>query len=125
MFCFVSWKFFYVTCTILFTHSLQNADFMNVKIINVLLFEKEKFLFESMFEMARECTLTEKNLACSMITVSENATPLTLLRYWILSAIVRNKSTRIYIPKTIVICNTSMISVKVKVLLKEMFSSWY
>ena len=45
--------------------------------------------------------------------------------WWILSAIVRSKSTRIFIPKTIVICNTSMISANVRVLLKEMSSSCY
>ena len=34
-----------------------------------------------MFETARECTLTKKrNLACRMITISENATPKTLLQ---------------------------------------------
>ena len=33
-----------------------------------------------MFETARECTLTKKNLACDMITVSENVTPMTLLQ---------------------------------------------
>ena len=55
-----------------------------------------------------------------MIMISENATPFTLLRWWILSAIVRSKSNRIFIPKTIVICNTIMISVNVRVLLKEM-----
>ena len=55
-----------------------------------------------------------------MITISENAAPLTLLRWWILGAIVRSKSTRIFIPKTLVICDTSMICVNVRVFLKEM-----
>ena len=31
-----------------------------------------------MFETIRECTLT-KDLVCSMMTISENATPMTIL----------------------------------------------
>ena len=72
-----------------------------------------------MFETAREHTLTKRNSVCSMITSSENVTPMILLRQWILHAIVRSKSTRIFIPKTIVICDTSMMSVNVRVLLKK------
>ena len=33
-----------------------------------------------MFETVRECTLIKRNLACSMITISKNATPMTLLQ---------------------------------------------
>ena len=32
-----------------------------------------------MIETTRECTLTRRNLVCSMITISENATPKTIL----------------------------------------------
>ena len=39
--------------------------------------------------------------------------------------IVRIKSTRIFIPKTIVIYDTSIISVNVRVLLNDIFLSWY
>ena len=51
------------------------------QMISVFTFYKF-FLLKSMFEMARECTPTicKRNLACSMITISENVTPLTLLR---------------------------------------------
>ena len=38
------------------------------------------FPFGSMFETERECTLIKRNLACSMITISEKATPMTLLQ---------------------------------------------
>ena len=33
-----------------------------------------------MFEAVRECTLTKRNLACGMITISKNGTPTTLLQ---------------------------------------------
>ena len=33
-----------------------------------------------MFETARECTLTIRNFACSMIMISKNTTPMTLLQ---------------------------------------------
>ena len=55
--------------------------------------------FSECFETARECTLTKRNLACGMITINESTTPLTLFRQWILSAIVRSKSIRIFIPQ--------------------------
>ena len=74
-----------------------------------------------MLETTRECTLT-KDLVCSMIMISKNATPMTTMK-WILSAIVRSKSIRTFHFLALVICDTSMISVKVKVLLKETFSS--
>ena len=93
---------------------------MNFKIINVLIFQKESVFFLRVSLRRQENALLQKgNLACSMIMISENATPLILLRLWILSAIVRNKTTRIFIPKTTVICDTSTISVNVRVLLKE------
>ena len=47
-----------------------------------------------MFETTRECTLT-KVLVCSMITIRENATQMTPMK-WILGAIVRSKSIRIF-----------------------------
>ena len=63
-----------------------------------------------------------KDLVCSMIMISENATLMTIMK-WILGTIVRSKSIRIFHFLTLVICDTSMISAKVKVLLKEIFSS--
>ena len=79
-----------------------------------------------MFETARECTLTKGNLACSMITMSENAAPKTLLQGN--GSLVQLQEGRVpgfSFLKTVVICNTSMISVNVRVLLKETFSSGY
>ena len=35
--------------------------------------------FYRMFEKARGCILTKRNLTCSMITISENATPMTII----------------------------------------------
>ena len=88
------------------------------------------YLMCSLFlNLFTECLRWQENVLlwmgtwfCSMITSSENATPLTLLRWWIISAIVRSKSTRIFIPKTTVIYSTSMISVIVVVSLKKTFS---
>ena len=65
---------FHITCTMLFTHSLQNSNSMIL--INVLTILESVY---RMFEMARGCTLAKRNLACSMIMISENATPLTLI----------------------------------------------
>ena len=36
--------------------------------------------FYGMFEKARGCTLIKKNLVCSMIMISENAAPMTLMQ---------------------------------------------
>ena len=36
--------------------------------------------FYRMFEKPRGCTLTKRNLVCSIITISENATPMTLIQ---------------------------------------------
>ena len=38
-----------------------------------------RFFLKEMFEITRECTLTKRNFACSMIMISENATPKTIL----------------------------------------------
>ena len=70
-----------------------------------------------MCETTKECRLT-KDLVCHMITISENATPMTTLK-WILGAIERSKISRIFIFLMLVICNTSRISAKVEVLLKK------
>ena len=94
--------------------------------INIKLFMCSHFrkFLRRMFETARECTLTKEDLVCSMIMISENAAPMTLMvmdpqcncekqEYPVLHSI------------TIVICDTSMISANVVVLLKETFSSLY
>ena len=60
---------------ILFTHSLWNSVSMNL--INVLTISES---FYRMFEKVRGCTLTKKELVCSMITINENATPMTLIQ---------------------------------------------
>ena len=73
-----------------------------------------------MFETTRECTLT-KDFVYSMITISENATPMTTMK-WILGAIVRSKGISIFHFLTLVICNTSTISVKVKDIFKLIFN---
>ena len=46
-------------------------------IINVLTILES---FYRMFEKARGCILTKRNLVCSMIMISENATPMTLIQ---------------------------------------------
>ena len=110
---------FCIPCTILFTHSLWNSDSMIL--INMLTILES---FYRMFEEARGCTLTKRNLVCSMITVSENATPMTLIQGN--GASVQLREGRVpgfFIPKTVVICDTSMISANGGVLLKETFSS--
>ena len=38
-----------------------------------------KIFLRTMIDTTRECTLTKRNLVCSMITISENATPKTIL----------------------------------------------
>ena len=66
-----------------------------------------------MFETTRECTLT-KDLVCSIAMISESATPMKTMK-WILSAIVRSKSTQDFHSLTLVIYNTSTISAYVRV----------
>ena len=57
-------------------------------------------LSDRMFEIAREWTLTKRNLACSMIMISENATPITLLQgNGSLVQLCKSKNTMIFIPK--------------------------
>ena len=73
-----------------------------------------------MFETTKECTLT-KDLVCSMITISENAAPMTTMEmdpWWD----CKKQKYQDFHSLTLVICNTSMISAKVKVLLEETFS---
>ena len=75
-----------------------------------------------MFETTRECTLTKKDLVCSMIMISENATPMALLVMdpW---CICEKQEYQDFHSLTVVIYNTSTISANVSVLLKETFSS--
>ena len=72
--------------------------------------------------MTRKCALTKRDLVCSMIMLSVNATPMTLLaidpqcncekqEYWDSHSITK------------VICDTSTIIANVRVLLKETFST--
>ena len=74
-----------------------------------------------LFETTRECTLT-KDLVCSMITVSENAAPMTTMEVNPLCN-CKKQEYQDFHSLTLMICDTSMICVKVGVLLKEMFSS--
>ena len=48
-----------------------------MNLTNVLTFLES---FCRMFEKARGCTLNKRNLVCSMITISENAAPMTLIQ---------------------------------------------
>ena len=74
-----------------------------------------------MFETTRECTLT-KDLVCSMITISENATQMTMLAMdpW---CNCEKQQYQDFHSLILVICDTIMISAKVGVLLKETFSN--
>ena len=76
-----------------------------------------------MFETTRECTIT-KDLVCSMITISENATPMTILamdpQFNCEKQEYQDFNSLLLI---LVICDTSTISAKVRVLLKETFSN--
>ena len=76
-----------------------------------------------MFEIIRECTLT-KDLVCSMITISENAAPMTTMKMNP-QCNCEKQEYQDFHSLILVICNTSTISVKVGVLLKETFSSLY
>ena len=70
-----------------------------------------------MFEAAKECTL-KKDLVCSMIMLSENTAPMTTMEMdpW---CNCEKQEYQDFHSLTLVICNTSMISAKVGVLLKE------
>ena len=74
-----------------------------------------------MFETTRECTLT-KDLVCSMIMISENATPMTTMDMDP-QCDCKKQEYQDFHSLTLVICNTSTISVRVEVLLEETFSS--
>ena len=75
-----------------------------------------------MFEITGECTLTKRDLVCSMITRSKNATPMTLL-VMDPQCNFEKQEYQDFHSITVVICNTNTISVNVGVLLKETFSS--
>ena len=74
-----------------------------------------------MFETTRECTLTN-DLVCSMIVISENATSMTTMELdpW---CNCKKQWYQDFHSLIQVICGTSMVSMKVGVLLKETFSS--
>ena len=74
-----------------------------------------------MFETTKECTLT-KDLVCSMITISENATPITRIEMDPMCN-CEKQDYQDFHSLMIMIWDTSTISVKVGVLLKETFSS--
>ena len=73
------------------------------------------------FETTKECTHT-KDLVCSMITISENAAPMITIEMdlW---CNCKKQEYQDFHSLTLVICDTSMINVKVGVLLKETFLS--
>ena len=66
----------------------------------------------------RECSLTKRNLVCSMITISENAAPKTILVMDPQCSCEKQEYQDFY-SITVVICDTSMISANVRVLLKR------
>ena len=57
-------------CAILFINSLWNLYPVNYLICSLF-----SNFFNRMLEMVRECTQIKRDLVCSMITISENATP--------------------------------------------------
>ena len=71
-----------------------------------------------MFETAREFTLYKRDLVCSMIMISENAAPVTSLAKdpW---CNCKKQEYHDFHSITVVICDTSMISANVRVLLKR------
>ena len=75
-----------------------------------------------MIETTRECTLTKRNLVCSMFTISENAVPkmILVMNPW---CNCKKQESQDFHSIIIVICDTSTISINVGVLLKEIFSS--
>ena len=75
-----------------------------------------------MFEKARNCTLTNRDLVCSMITISENATPKNLQLVMNLWCNCEKQEYQEFHSITIMIGNTNMISANVGVSLKEPFS---
>ena len=75
-----------------------------------------------MFE-TRECTLT-KDLICSMITNSENAAEMTTVQMDP-QCNCEKQEYQDFHSLILVICDTSTISAKVRVLLKETLSSSY
>ena len=74
-----------------------------------------------MFETKRECTLT-KDLVCNMIMIIENAAPMTTMEMDPQCNCDKQEYQDFH-SLTLVICDTSMTSAKVGVLLKEIFSS--
>ena len=73
-----------------------------------------------MFEKAIGCILTKRDLVCSMVTVSENATLMTILVMDPQCKCEKQEYNNFHSLK-IVICDTSTISVNAGVLLKESF----
>ena len=67
-------RVFYFMCMILFTYSLWDSYVINYLMCSILFFN-----FFGRFKQARDCILTNRDLACSIITISENATPKNLL----------------------------------------------
>ena len=55
---------------------ILSMELVPSKLFNMLAILK---IFHRMFEMVRECTHTKRDLVCSMIMISENATPKTIL----------------------------------------------
>ena len=70
-----------------------------------------------MFEATRECTLTT-DLVCSMIAISENATLVTIMKMNPQCSYEKQEYQDFH-SLTLVICDTSTISAKVRVLLRE------
>ena len=89
---------------------------------NIKLFMCSHFrnVLRRMIETTRECTLTTRNLVCSMITISQNATPKTILVMdpW---CNCKKQEYQDFHSITVVICNTSMINANVRALLKRHF----
>ena len=118
---FVSYKSVCFTNMILFTSSLWISNPM-ILILNYLCAHIFRNFLKRIIETTRECTLTKRNLVCSMIMISENATLKTIL-LMDPQCNCENQEYQDFHSIIIVICDTSIVSVNVGVLLKETFLS--
>ena len=97
---------------------LLSMEFIPYKLFQVLTILK----FCIMFEKAGNCSLTKRDLVCSKITISENATPKNLHLVMNPQCNCEKQEYQEFHSRTMMICNTSTISVNIGVSLNEVFS---
>ena len=105
-------------------HTCDLIHLLSVELVPCTLFNMFTIFksFYTVFETARECTLIKRDLVCSIITSSENATPKKLLQLVMDSQCNCEKQEyQEFHSIMTMIYSTSMISANVGVSLKEIF----